>query len=449
MFTRREILKILGTVMGMVSFGKMTMAKQQSLKETSDNPLVSLYRSVNGNPETNLEKVIHLLGGIEMIIGPHDVVVIKPNVQWWNQGVPNLSALKRFIDLIMNRPGGFNGEVVLAENCHRGPTPWKHAGWAAKLTRNSDLKKINNFNDLSQHLKKKYNDRFSTSHLINVESGAKRVFSPADGPGYVYCDGSGGVPLISLDNGAQGDNFRSAIMTYPILKTDIGTLIDFKNGIWDKGSYTGRFLKFINFAALNHHSTHCGATSAIKNYLGISDLSGGADPHNGGRLTEQYYNFHSFPFNKWEPGPVPGMIGAEIAVFMNTIRKADLNITTAEWVGLSSRTETPVARTRAVLACKDPVALDYHSTKYILFPNSKIAFHNPDDVGSPLNQYLTKCAEHGGGEIDESKVAVKSWDFEKERLQRDDELVILGEKEWGRDFKTLLKYFYLRYFWYG
>ena len=142
MFTRREIIKILGTFMGMVSFGKMTMAEQQILKEATDNLLVSLYRAVNGSPETNLEKVIDLLGGIERIIGPHDVVVIKPNVQWWNQGVPNLSALKRFIDLIMSRPGGFNGEVVLAENCHRGSTPWEHAGWAAKFARNSDLKEI-------------------------------------------------------------------------------------------------------------------------------------------------------------------------------------------------------------------------------------------------------------------------------------------------------------------
>lgn len=65
----------------MVSFEKMTMAKQQSLKETSDNPEVTVYRVVNGRAETNLEKVIELLGGIEKIIGADDVVVIKPNVQ--------------------------------------------------------------------------------------------------------------------------------------------------------------------------------------------------------------------------------------------------------------------------------------------------------------------------------------------------------------------------------
>jgi hypothetical protein len=40
-------------------------------------------------------------------------------------------------------------------------------------------------------------------------------------------------------------------------------------------------------------------------------------------------------------------------------RKADLNIISAEWTGLSSRTDPPIARTQAVLASIDPVALDY------------------------------------------------------------------------------------------
>lgn len=384
------------------------------------------------------------MGGIEGITGPYDVVVIKPNVQWWNQGVPNLSALNTFVDLIMDRAGGFDGEVVIAENCHRGLQPWKHAGWHATFSRNSDLSSIQNFNDLSNHLKKKYGDRFSTCHWVDVDSGNNRVFSPAEGTGYVYCDGTGGVPLISFDNGGQGDNHRAVIMSYPVFKTDRGTVIDFKNGIWEKGAYTKQPLKFINFAALNHHSTYCGATSAVKNYLGISDLSGGADPFNKGKLTEEYYNFHSFPFNKWSPGPKPGMLGAEIAVFMNTVRKADLNITTAEWVGMASRTEPPVAHTRAVLASKDPVALDYHATKYVLFPNSKCKIHNPDDKKSPLHQYLAKCSEEDGGIFDEQYVEVKSHDFRTKTMQRDDQLVVIGKKEWGWKPKMWGKYLALR-----
>jgi len=285
----------------------------------------------------------------------------------------------------------------------------------------------------------------SICHLVDIDAGNRRVFSPADGSGYVYCDGTGGVPLISMDNGAREDEFREVIMTYPIFKTDKGTVVDFKSGIWEKGAYTEQPLKFVNFAALNHHSTYCGATSAVKNYLGISDLSGGPDPHKDGKLTKKYYNFHSFPFNKWSPGPEPGMIGAEIGVFLNTIRKADLNITTAEWIGLASRTEAPVARTKTVLASTDPVALDFHATKYLLYPNSKIMVHNPDDKKNPLHQYLAKCGEKGGGIFNEKYVAVKSYDFKSKGFQGDNELVVIGEKIWGRDPKILMKYFVLRY----
>jgi hypothetical protein len=344
----------------------------------------------------------------------------------------------------MERSGGFFGEVVIAENCHRGSSPWKQAGWAHTFIRNSDLPGFGNMKELSGALKGKYGARLTVCHWLDVDQGARRVFSPTDGEGYVYCDGTGGVPLIFFDNGIRGDGYRAVIMTYPIFKTDKGTIIDFKNGIWEKGTYTGRPLRFINFAALNHHSIYCGATSAIKNYLGITDLSGGPDPQNGGKLAGEYYNFHSFPFNKWSPGPVPGMIGAQIGIFMNTIRRADLNITTAEWVGLASRTDPPVARTRAALACSDPVALDYHATKYLLYPNSKLSIHDPDDMKSPLHQYLLECAKKGGGIFDEKYVAVKSYDFKTGTFQNDDDLVVIGQKTWGTDLKAILKYLVLR-----
>ena len=243
----------------------------------------------------------------------------------------------------------------------------------------------------------------------------------------------------------MGADRRSVIMSYPIFKTDRGTIVDFKNGVWEKGAYTEHPVKFINFAALNHHSGYCGATSAIKNYLGISDISGGADPKNGGRLTCDYFNFHSFPFNKWSPGPDPGMLGAEIAVFMKTIRKADLNITTAEWIGLYSRTEPPVAHTRAVLASTDPVALDYHATKYLLYPNSGISFHNPENRQEPLYQYLFKCSKEGGGVFDERHVDVKSYDFNAMGLQSGPGFVVRGQRVWGSNVKNLMKYFTYRY----
>ncbi|MBN1569561.1 MAG: DUF362 domain-containing protein [Acidobacteria bacterium] len=381
-----------------------------------------------------MNKLVEMLGGISKIIGPEDVVVIKPNVQWWNQGAPNLAALKRFIELILEMPGGFKGEVVIAENCHRGSSPWlsENAGWAHVFERNSDIAGIRNFNDLTGSLKKKYGERYSTRHWIDVGAGARRVFGPKDGDGYVYCDGTGGVPLLSCSNGMAGEKSRTTIMTYPIFKTDKGKTVDFKNGIWEKGAYTGQPLRFINFAALNNHSISCGATSAIKNYLGVVDLS------------ERHYNFHTFPLSEEPPGEQVELLGAEVAGFVKSVRKADLNITTAEWIGLASRTEPPVARTRAILASTDPVALDYHATKYLLFANSDIAHHNPDLAKSPVHKYLSRCAKDGGGVFDEEKVEVRSYDIKQGRLQKDEELLLVVEKVWGTNPKILTKYFALR-----
>jgi hypothetical protein len=447
MHSRRNFIKIVAANLSALLFGFRMEAKGQGLIASNTKKEATLYRALNGDPAGNISKIVEMMGGIQTVVGADDIVVIKPNVQWWNQGAPNILALKTFVDIIMDRPGGFAGEVVVAENCHRGPKPWQSeaSGWMPVFERNSDLPGIRNYNELAADLKRRHADRYSTCHWINVKAGGKRIFGPADGTGYVYCDGTGGVPKLAFSNGSGAEKRRETIMTYPVFQTDRGTIVDLKNGVWTKGAYTGQPLKFINFAALNHHSDYCGMTSVIKNYLGVSDLSGGPDPFNDGKLTDDYYNFHSFPFDKWAPGPRPGMIGAEIGVYLNAVRKADLNIVTAEWVGLASRTDLPAARTQAVLACTDPVALDYHSAKYVLYPNSGIRFHNPDDPESPTHQYLKACADHGGGIFDEGKVAVKSFDVRAGRLQADDELVIAADRQWGTDPKAILKYLLFRY----
>jgi len=405
---------------------------------------VTLYRSVNGNPSENISKVMELMGGTEKIFGSDDIIIIKPNLQWWNQGAPNIACVSTLISMIMERPGGFRGEVVVAENNHRGAQPWNYAGWAQTFERNSNIPGINNYNQLTDHLKKTYRERFSVCHWIDIDSGGKRVYSPSVGAGYVLCDGTGGVPLFSISNGLASEKRRDVIMSYPIFKTDKGTLIDLKNGIWSKGSYTGQPLKFVNCAALNHHSFYCGPTSSIKNFLGVCDLSGGPDPNNKGKLINGYYNFHSFPFDKWSKGPVPGMLGLEIGMFLNTIRKPDLNITTTEWIGLSTRTETPVAHAKTVCACTDPVALDYHTAKYILYPNSHIQIHNPENTNGPLYHDLQKCSEQSGCVFDEHYVDIQSFDFSTLRMQEDNELVVMGEKTWGYNIKSLFKYFITR-----
>jgi len=440
MFSRRQLFQRILASFFMLSLSGCTGKEALPRRKTFTQKKVTLYRSVHGAPSDNISKVMEMMGGMEKIFGAGDIIVIKPNIQWWNQGAPNIACVNAFISMIMERSGGFRGEVVIAENNHRGAQPWNEAGWTQSFERNSDSPGIRNYNQLADHLKKNYGDRFSVCHWIDIDAGGKRVYSPADGPGYVICDGTGGVPLLSISNGLKDEKRREVIMSYPIFQTDKGTIIDLKNGIWSKGSYTRQPLKFVNFAALNHHSFYCGPTSAMKNFLGVCDLSGGPDPHNNGKLTNGYYNFHSFPFDKWSKGPVQGMLGLEIGMFLHTIRKPDLNITTAEWVGISTRTEPPVVRTRAVCTCTDPIALDYHTAKYILYPNSHIRVHDSDFTGGPFYHDLQKCSEQSGCILDEQYVDIQSFDHSTARLQKDDELVVIGEKIWGNDIKSLFKY---------
>jgi len=123
MKTRRHFFRNLLIVLGVAAIGYNILFNNSSTRKITMDVKASLYRAVNGSPSENLSMVIKLFGGIENIIGEKDVVVIKPNVQLWNHGATNLSALKTLVDLIMNRPSGFYGEVVIAENCHRGKEP--------------------------------------------------------------------------------------------------------------------------------------------------------------------------------------------------------------------------------------------------------------------------------------------------------------------------------------
>jgi len=136
-FTRRQTLRgalwascalTLGSAAWGSSRGNATVRRGPVI-----DPLCTVYRTVNGSPAENVRKVVEMMGGIAKLFGEDDIVLIKPNAQWWNQGATNLAALSTFVDLIMERPGGFQGEVVIAENCHRGNSPAARGSGATTL----------------------------------------------------------------------------------------------------------------------------------------------------------------------------------------------------------------------------------------------------------------------------------------------------------------------------
>ncbi|HPG41404.1 MAG TPA: T9SS type A sorting domain-containing protein [bacterium] len=366
-----------------------------------------IFMARNNGPAQNMENVISQMGGISTIIQNNDIVVIKTNAQWWNQGSPNLAAMKKFIELILTSPG-FSGEVIICDNNHRAD-PLSKGAWGTTFEINSDVANVHNLVDLIDLLQSQGHANVTSYCWNDVKNyGGTRVTGPEEGDGYVY------LTDIIYDNGASGDDHRQTIMSYPVFTSSYsGITIDLKNGAWKNGQYTGQPVKLIVFSALCYHSNYAGVTSALKNHFGIVDLSGGSNPATDGIITGGFYNFHAFAYNWDDPGPAPGVMGGAVGTFLQQVRCADLFITTAEWVGWADRRTVSVAEhTEVILASADPVALDYYASKYVLYPvasekNENIApYMNPDLAELPLRQYLNTCHALGIGNLAEEKIIV-------------------------------------------
>ncbi len=100
--------------------------------------------------------------------------------------------------------------------------------------------------------------------------------------------------------------------------------------------------------------------------------------------------------------------------FLKTIRVADLNMVTAEWVGWGSRTGvTQATRMKTILAGTDPVALDYYGAKHLVYPLSRRAeHHDPDNPRSAVARFLHLTQESWGqGVLDEARMRIQEHSF--------------------------------------
>ena len=79
--------------------------------------MTTVYESKNGSSKENISTILSLMNGIESIVEPDDIVVIKPNGQWWNQGMTNTDDLSALVEAILNT-GRFRGGVLRVS-----PTP--------------------------------------------------------------------------------------------------------------------------------------------------------------------------------------------------------------------------------------------------------------------------------------------------------------------------------------
>lgn len=411
-------------VAGWPGFRKMFYLMIQSTNQGGQLETSHIYVARNGTPQQNVGKVIEMMGGVGKFIGVNDIVILKPNCQWWNQGRTNLAAMKGCIDLILGIPG-FKGEIIIAENHHFMDESLPKdeqdniRGWTHFSEINGDIDGVNhNMNTLIELYQKQGHKNVTKSHWR--DGGPKRdvwgngqnggiVKGPAEGDGYVWAD------IDYTFTAFMGLNKWKVKMTYPIFTSKYsGITIDLKNGAFMRDGKDGNYLpdkpvKLINFAALNTHGADTGITSAVKNYMGITDLSCGS----WGVKPEGYFNVHQCG-EKYKHAKA-GALG----FFMKTIRMADLNIVTAEWVGWGHRTDiTKATRVRTIIASTDPIGLDFYGAKYLLFPLSNDRkLHDPEYPDSPVHRFLdlarrSLCA----GATDEQSIQSFVYDFELHKI---------------------------------
>jgi len=369
---------------------------------SNQGPLSHIYHSVNGTPAQNVAKVFEAAyGGIENFIGPDDIVLLRPNLQWNKNGYTNTEVGKAVIDLILNRPGGFGGEIIVIEDQHR-PDPHTdyNSGWC---TPSKDSNGPYNWFELIQYyvdnadnyptgihtdpatgqinvtfqfLMDRYSFTMEDPHPILSSYGGKSYAGDCEGldgtvnPFLRFKQRIAGNPMLTclyisrLDLQYTGTIARVSpldneyYMDYPVFKSQhSGLYITYYKDhatAWDPATegFTSHKVKLVNMTTLNHHGDYAGVTSIVKGHFGM--IGGLKAFHNTG----------------W-PLAVPATFyyaGGAIGYWMATIRRADLHMSCAERVGRESRQEADAFRAKSVAISTEPVALDYYVGKNILFP---------------------------------------------------------------------------------
>jgi hypothetical protein len=349
----------------------------------------------NGTPVENMESALSMAGGIERFIDYDDIVVLKPNGQWPKQGYTNTLSMKALIDIILNRPGGFGGEVIVAEHVHRSPTTAMSDSYCWNISAGDNRE--NNWPDMSYlELIDEYHNNGAHNVTANpLYDSNQGNWDSVTGPQDLAADRQGWV-RSTYTTAASGGTVR---LSYPILRSTFSDkLVDLGQSIvWHNGAYTNQQVRLIFLPTLNNHGAfnqedYAGPTSAIKCHLGIVDFTGASGA----------VNLHQIGYGN----DFPDAVGESIGHLITAILSPTLYITCAEYTGYQGRTTSTAAHTKTVGLCRDPVTLDYWMCKYIMYPiATSQQFMNPD-YDSNLRKQLLGCHSKGVGTLDENQMSV-------------------------------------------
>ena len=325
-----------------------------------DITIQPFYPAEDSNDHAGLDALLQLMGenglkfyrspqetplsGPSGIVERDDVVLIKVNAQWKYRGCTNSDLIRGLIQAILDHPDGFRGEVVIFENGQdRGSL-------------NCDTG--SNYPDGSVHANAN-DENQSFLYLVNTIFNDPRLSS--------YLLDPIGRTFIGA-NDHLNDGYRTyENVSYPCFTTARGHRIELREGIWQGNGYSQN-LKLINVPVLKYHDTGGSEiTASLKHFYGVVSM-------NDGNRNFRHYSG----------------LGETCGKMMVSVRTPVLNIIDAIWVSFSSVAGYPANTTfqaSQILACQDPVALDYWAAKYILYPISQNSRHLPA-LGGIIDRWL-------------------------------------------------------------
>ena len=274
------------------------------------------------------------LSGPDGLISPDDVVLIKVNCQWNQRGGTNTDLVKSIVQVLVDHPDGFTGEVVIADN---GQAQYGGKGMGGSLDweENNAMERSQSMQDVA--------DSFTG---FKVSTYLWDTITTTEVDEYNEGDMEDGFIL-----GETASSQTDLLVSYPKFRTSHGTYISFKEGVWnpESESYDSTRLKVINTPVLKSHCNY-GVTGAVKHYMGVpSEIL----------TTNEGHSTHD-------------AIGkGGMGTLMANTRYPTLNIMDCIYVNASPwsgpMTEYDAATYGGVIAAStDPVALDYWASKNVL-----------------------------------------------------------------------------------
>jgi Domain of unknown function (DUF362) len=366
LFTIASLLFSVGDFLqSMVAFGAANPNQELSLSLTplraNSSPASNLYVAT-GRDQAHISNLIDLMGagglhfyktatnganqGPDGLIAKNDVVLIKINEEWPYRGGTNTDRLKELLQAITNHPEGFTGEIIVADNGQwQGNMNWPDSNAEDHTQSTQDV--VNQF------------QQASTYSWIPIRSRRVQEYSQGD-----LTDG-----YILNDNPDPETGIR---VSYPKFKTQFGTYVSFKEGIWNGTAYEKR-LKIINMPVLKSHSNY-GVTASLKAYMGVQSQGEGQTG---------LANGHS----SVATGGMGTLMVETAYPTLNIIDATYVNANPPGYPGAGPDTPYNMAtRVNTLLASTDPVAVDYWAAKHILMQTATLIGHtdtysiNPDNT---------------------------------------------------------------------